>query len=337
MSKTIKAQIDTNLFPDNFTFYTIPFHPIDLVKGYQTRKLLKSLENEINPDCVFTVFGPSWWTPKSSHLMGYALAHYLYKESPLYQIISLKKKLKIKMYSILHKFYFKRNGKFYVCETEDVSNRLSSFLNCDKNQIFTVTNTCNDFFNKFNPNEKNILPKKQANEFRFVTMSSFVPHKNISVLNSVIPILKKKTKQDIKFILTIDEVLFKTHFTTEAQDSIINLGRVPVSDCPQVYYECDALFLPTLMECFSANYPEAMKMGKPILTSNLSFATNICKDAALFFNPLNPIDISEKMISLISDKNLQSILIENGNQRLKEFDSAETRAKKYLEICESIC
>ncbi|MFK2341775.1 glycosyltransferase [Bacteroides fragilis] len=82
----------------------------------------------------------------------------------------------------------------------------------------------------------------------------------------------------------------------EAKKSIVNLGIIDVSKCPQLYNECDALFLPTLLECFSANYVEAMKMRKPIVTSNLPFATNVCKNAALYFDPMNAHDIVEKFL-----------------------------------------
>ena len=62
-----------------------------------------------------------------------------------------------------------------------------------------------------------------------------------------------------------------------------------------------------------------MKMQKPILTSDLSFAKDICQDSALYFDPLNPKDIAEKIIRLSADKELQNQLIGNGLERLKQF------------------
>ena len=55
------------------------------------------------------------------------------------------------------------------------------------------------------------------------------------------------------------------------------------------------MFLPTFLECFSASYAEAMLMKKPIITSNLGFAQNVCKDAAVYFDPCNPEDIIDKI------------------------------------------
>ena len=70
-------------------------------------------------------------------------------------------------------------------------------------------------------------------------------------------------------------------------DRILNLGPVDLEDLPNVYRASDALFLPTLLESFSGTYLEAMHYGLPILTTDLDFARNICRDAALYFDPEN--------------------------------------------------
>ncbi|MGF1670524.1 MAG: glycosyltransferase, partial [Balneolaceae bacterium] len=98
----------------------------------------------------------------------------------------------------------------------------------------------------------------------------------------------------------------------------------------------DALFMPTLLECFSASYAEAMAMEKPILTSDLGFARTVCEDAALYFNPVDAKDISEKIRDLVKNRPLQQQLAVNGKKRLSDFSDAEDRAIKYLEICKQL-
>lgn len=337
LSHTAHSQIDFNLFPDNFTFYKIQDKPRYLIKGYKARKYLQKIEHEINPDCVFSVFGPSYWSPLKPHLMGYASPHYIYPDSPYFQNISKLNQIKIKIYKTIHKYFLLKNGNFYVSETEDVSKRAINFLGCNSDHMFTVSNTYSEYFESFIPDSaNNLLPFKQNNEFRFLSLCAIAPHKNLEILNHVIPLLNEDLKSKIKFILTVDENLFEKNFNEEAKKSIINIGRIDVSRCPQLYHECDALFLPTLLECFSANYPEAMKMNKPILTSNISFATDVCQQAALYFDPLNPKDIAEKIKIIISSPDLYQLLIIKGNERLKSFLTAAQRAKRYLEICSII-
>jgi glycosyltransferase involved in cell wall biosynthesis len=140
----------------------------------------------------------------------------------------------------------------------------------------------------------------------------------------------------VKFVLTIDPLSLEKHFSIEAQSKIINLDRIDVKDCPQLYSECDAVFLPTLLECFSANYPEAMIMEKPILTSDLSFATTVCEDAAIYFNPLNAAEIAQKLIEISQNVDLKNRLIAKGKKVLAKLPTPAERARQYLNICCSI-
>jgi glycosyltransferase involved in cell wall biosynthesis len=134
--------------------------------------------------------------------------------------------------------------------------------------------------------------------------------------------------------LTINEEDFERNFSDS--NNVINLGPQKIEDCPELYIRSDALFLPTLLETYSANYPEAMIMNKPIITSNLDFAKDVCKDAALYFDPLAPQDIANKIIQLNEDIDLYEKLIENGQKRISELETSESRAIKYMNIFKSI-
>lgn len=92
------------------------------------------------------------------------------------------------------------------------------------------------------------------------------------------------------------------------------------------------MFLPTVLECFSASYVEAMKMQKPILTSDLGFAKGICNDAALYFSPTSATDIAEKVYLLAHNQMLQKQLIKSGNKQLHNFNSPEQRVRMMLDI-----
>jgi len=338
LSKTVASQINTNDFPINFKFYEFTIHPIFTIQFFKTIKRIKEIEKNINPDCVFSVFGPSYWTPQIPHLQGYAYPYYVYPESPIFHKLTIKEKLKFIIYKISHKYLMRNNGKYFVSETKDVANRAVNYLACPQDKMFAVSNTCNSFYDHFIPSEKNILPIKAINEFRFLSLCSYAKHKNLDILNKVIPLINQLNpgSVNIKFVLTIDETLLQKHFSYEAQQSIINIGRIEIAKCPQLYFECDALFLPTLLECFSANYPEAMKMERPILTSELSFATSVCENAALYFDPLNSENITKTIFKLVYDQNISTELIKAGNRQISRFLTSEERAKKYIEICNHI-
>lgn len=337
ISKMILKQINITEFPGNFIFYNFDSHPLYGLEGFKMRKNLRNLELKIKPDCVFSVFGPSWWTPKSPHLMGYAYPYYVYPNSPLFDIMTKLDLLKIYFLKKIHIYFLGRNGKYLVSETEDVSNRLIKLLGFKSENVFTASNTYNTCFNNFVPSSVLLLPLKKENEFRFLSLCTYSLHKNLTILNKVIPLLNKIIPENkIRFILTIDPKIFVKKFDLEIRKSIINIGRIDVDQCPQIYHECDALFLPTTLECFSANYAEAMKMKKPIITSDLSFATTICNDGALYFDPFNEKAIVDVIKKIVESPSLRESLVLKGQKNLQNFLTPLERAEKYMKICQEI-
>ncbi|MHC4696108.1 MAG: glycosyltransferase [Planctomycetota bacterium] len=93
---------------------------------------------------------------------------------------------------------------------------------------------------------------------------------------------------------------------------ITNVRPLPQSALAAYYRNCQALFLPTLLESFTATYLEAMHFGVPILTSDLGFARHVCGDAAVYFDPWNPRPIRDAILRLRSDSDLRRELATRG-------------------------
>jgi glycosyltransferase involved in cell wall biosynthesis len=220
-----------------------------------------------------------------------------------------------------------------VVQTDDVNWRLRDWLKTEN--VYTVSNTHSQHYNcpKVVGNK---LPEKAIDEFRFLTISAWHTHKNLKIIPKVIDALPQEIRNRVRFILTLPDETYQKNFSGELGDNIINVGPVKPEEGPALYQECDALFLPTLLECFSASYAEAMKMEKPIITSDLSFAHTICGEAALYAEPLNSNAFSEKIIALIESQQLQDQLIKAGANQLNEFVTAKERAERYLTICKEL-
>lgn len=337
LSKPVDNQINENDFDERFHFYLIEKSPAKLFTRSKIRKQMDNLESQINPDIVFSVFGPTYWTPKSKHIMGFAVPWVLEKDSIAYNELKPLKRFKMKLWVKYISYYTKINTDNYIIETSDGKEKLSKVLNINLKNIYVVSNTYSSVFNDskyIEPQHSKYikLPEKEKDEFRLLLISHNHPNKNLKIINKLLPLLKM---HNVKFVLTITqddyELLFNKH-----NKNIINLGSVSQESCPSLYTQCDAMFLPTLLEVFSASYPEAMKMKKPILTSDLSFARDVCGNAAFYFNPLDENDISNKIIELVNNKNLRDELVNNGIEKLNTFETSRSRAEKYLEISKQI-
>ncbi|MCM4167384.1 hypothetical protein KCTC52924_02966 [Arenibacter antarcticus] len=328
LSPKISEQLDKSTFQGNFKFYKIPISPSSLLKGFKTRKKLSLLESQINPDLVFTVFGPAYWNPKSLHVSGFANGWCYTPNSIAFNYLPRLARIKSR-FLITIKNYFIKKSDFLIVETDTAKKNIISHLKIKEDKIFVVGNTFHQVFESHDNIEWNAIIEK-SKCYKLLVLSSFYPHKNLLILNKVVEILREKSHNKFKFFLTIPDDKFNEAFPEN--DMIENLGPQNIQDCPGLYKSVDALFLPTLLETFTANYPEAMVMRKPILTSDLDFARELCGDAALYFNPLSVSDITEKIMDLEGDESLKIRLVTAGDKRLKEFETAESRTNKYLEI-----
>lgn len=334
LGNALAKLIETDTFPDNFYFYKIHYRPATRIFSLKSRTdFFEKIEKSICPDMVFTTSGPAYWRPKAPHLVGFNIPHHIYPESPYFSKISRYRRLRWAGRKTITKYFFQNDSDAFVVQTDDVNHRLRDLFKIKA--VYTVPNTCSAYY--YDPKQfPNKLPKNNGDEYRLLTLSAWYLHKNLDIIPCVIDSLPEKIRQRVRFVLTLPKMVFEKEFPIKIRRYIENVGPLSVKEGPSLYKECDALFLPTLLECFSASYPEAMAMGKPILTSDMGFARSICKDAALYFDPMDPKDIAVKINALVKSKKIQNELVEKGKNRLQSFCSAQSRAEKYLQLCEQI-
>lgn len=167
-------------------------------------------------------------------------------------------------------------------------------------------------------------------------LSKYYTHKNIEILLEVAKILKEN-KSDIRFITTVgaDQHTKAQKFIDniselQLEDYIINIGPVNVYDIPALYNETDGLILPTLLESFTATYVDAMYLRKPIYTSDLDFAREICGDVAYYFDPNDPVNISHVVTSSFQSPDEMNERVEKGSLRSATFPNWKQVADMYV-------
>ena len=282
-------------------------------------------------DVVLTVFGPSLWIPRVLHVSGFARAQCLFMDSPFYRIMNCWDLMFAYLQRRLWLWSFNRCADVYFTENECVSFRLLRVF--PGKHVYTVTNYYNQIYDDPSRWTHDICLPLHAG-VTLLTIAANYPHKNLKILIPTICYLHRKYPNfKFRFVLTVtkDEFGFVDE---ELSDDIVFLGKVPLSECPHLYEQCDIVFSSTLLECFSAVYPEAMRMEKPIITTDLPVIRSLCGDAALYYEALSPESFGEAIYRLAIDGHLRKKLIEQGKLQLATYDTYGMRVQKLLSIVE---
>lgn len=294
-------------------------------------RVMDGLVQEHGVEAVLTVFGPSRWVPKCLHISGFARSQLVLRDSPFYtRRRPAKERLADVAACRLLLFYFKRCAQVYYTENPYISERLSALLP-DK-RVYTVTNYYNQAYDHPEQWRRRELPPFEGTTL--LTVTAMYPHKNLPMAIDVARVLRRDHPEfAFRFVMTIDRSEFPP-FEEELARHFVFTGRVDITECPSLYEQADVMFQPTLLECFSATYPEAMKMQRPIVTTDIEFARGLCGAAACYYSPLSAEDAARAIYEVATDATLRSRLVEAGREQLGRFDTYTERAHKLIGIVE---
>jgi glycosyltransferase involved in cell wall biosynthesis len=165
----------------------------------------------------------------------------------------------------------------------------------------------------------------EPGSFNVLYLTRYYPHKN---LESLVAAFRQHPDllHGVRCYLTIEPDddpraarLLHLISLPPLSERVVNLGRVAQADLASLYEESDALVMPTRLESFSAAYIEAMRFGVPIATSDADFAHSVCKDAAVYFDPLRVDSIASAIAGLRDDPAERQRLVAAGRHRLTQL------------------
>lgn len=109
------------------------------------------------------------------------------------------------------------------------------------------------------------------------------------------------------------------------------LGYVSAADKFLLMKHARAFVFPSRYEGFGLPVLEAMSMGTPVITSNVSALPEVVGEAALLVNPKHETELVDAMAHMLRDEGLRARLGEAGKKRAAEFTWMKT-ADRTLEI-----
>ena len=195
--------------------------------------------------------------------------------------------------------------------------KISVVYNAIDSQLFK---TCND------------VPQP---ENRFILcVSSIDPRKNFARLVEACQCL---TGAKLYIVGNYNRVFSNQKELATDSDHIHFLGRVSDEELVRLYNQAECFVFPSLYEGFGLPPLEAMACGCPVLVSDIPVEREVCGDAALYFNPLEPSEILRIITQYLSNTDvIKKTMRQKGYDNIKRF-SWENSANVLMEIIKTDC
>jgi glycosyltransferase involved in cell wall biosynthesis len=310
--------IDTQT-PDFHIFTKSPARHAD-----ERNRVLK-IEARMQPDLVFTLFGPAYVKFSARHLCGVADPWVTHSSWLSFKTLGISfEPLRVLALMAWKAIWWKR-ADYWWTEAPVARDGLISRLRCNPDNVFIIPNTSGPQFE----NRTSVARFPVDEQVQILCLSTYYCHKNLEIIPDVVlEIEKLRPELDFKFTVTLPEARSEVQKIFEHAEKIgvagriNNLGRVSVSEIPALYAQSHMTFLPSVLEVFSAVYPESLCTGVPLVTTDLRFARDVCQDAAAYFEPTNAISAAEQVVRLAEDREYWERISERGFEVFKGLPSA---------------
>jgi len=307
-------------------YFVFPNQP-DFKRTYwQVRRELRSLEDNIEPDVIFSPLSPGFFFFKHKEVMRFANAWSTNANSYAWKTMPFKSKLRMYAYNIMQRALLRR-AKYIITQTETVKGGLLRITNLPSDRVKVVPNVLPAVLQGIDPTPL----KEDPRWFDFVAVGGQMPHKNLEIIPEVLSILDKKYHiHNLRFHTTLppeSDVWLRIENGLKAyhhEEHVVNHGNMRLTELADLYRHCRFCFLPSVLETFSASTIEAMYFDLKTVASDFSFNKEVMQDACLYFEPMNAASAAEKITQIVGDKELQNILSSKMKKRLKNYSDFKT-------------
>ena len=314
-------------------YFAFPTQP-DLCGTYkQVKKQVAELEAKIQPDVVYSITAPSYFTFKTREVMRFTNPWVTHPNKYSWSTMSFLPKLKQWLYCLNQKRLMKAAYAF-VTQTETTKKGIMRITGKPTEKVCVVNNVLPGVFKTMDN-----TPIVEDDWINVACVGAPVPHKNMDIIPDVIDELSKIGIKNVRFHTTIpvDNPMMAKVVDRCAElgykDRLINHGRVSQKELGEMYRRCQFCFLPTLLEVFSASTVEAMYFNLPIIATDFPFNTEVLADACLYYEPKNAKDAANQLAKMIADKEVQATMRERMARQLAiygDYDAHFNAIKDYL-------
>ena len=171
-------------------------------------------------------------------------------------------------------------------------------------------------------------------------VGGFSPRKNIKGLIQAYSMIKPSLEDSCKLVILGKKGRSYYEYRDYAislnlKEDVIFTGYVPVNELPVFYNAAEIFCYPSFYEGFGLPPIEAMACGTPTIASNTTSIPEILEDAAIYIDPHNPYDISEKLFHLLAHQDLRYSMYFKGLAQSNKYSWKKTSLQT-IEVLKAI-
>lgn len=304
----------------NEQIFIFPAQP-DFNNSYcSVRKSIHKIEDTVKPDVVYSLVAPSYFIFKSKEVMRYTNPWVVHPNPYARKTLSFTGKLRNVAYIAIHK-YLLRKCKYFITQTNYTAKCIAEIARVPQENVCVVSNVLPAIYKSLDN-----TPISDPKWINITSVAAPFPHKNLDIIPEVLRELQDNHGiKNVRFHVTIpnDSSVWKAIESrlTELnmQERVINHGRMSQEKLAELYRSAQVMFLPTLLEVFSASIIEAMYFDMKIVASDFPFNSSVIGDAGFLFEPTDAKDAADKIAEIIMNPRLQQKLSERMSEKLKIY------------------
>ena len=226
-----------------------------------------------------------------------------------------------------------RSADVLVVESHRVRQAVAEELGYPADHVKVVPNALNGVFGdrtRWSP-----LPTPAAvtppGATRLCYVCQLHPHKNLAFLGKLGQLLLEEHGITVQFALTLSASEWR-HLPDLTRRFSATVGRLGITQVPGLYKECDGAIFPSLLEGFSVAPLEALAMQRILFASDRPFVREVCGDAPIYIDPLDPCASARTVAETLKNPVLQVDHVRAGLRVIGQLPTARDRARAYLDI-----
>jgi len=243
----------------------------------------------------------------------------------------------------LQKYFpkFARKANHLLTVSEYSKQDICQTYNIPEDNVTVSWNGVSTIFKPIAESQKRELQEKYSDGNPYLLfVGALHPRKNVQRLIQAFGQMKKSDSENPYKLIIVGEELFSKSLSTvsisdELRADIRFTGHLNLEELALLMGGASVFTFVPYFEGFGIPLVEAMRCGTPILAGNKTSLPEVAGDAALYCDPFNVDDISEKLIEICGNSELRIELSQKGLERSQLF-SWDKSAENVWKVLEAV-